>query len=108
MEPRHGATVGSYGVAFFSERGTAVQQITSKTRDSKPRKRPRLSAQVEGIKKVPSLDDQGLQGYLARKKQTLTLGPPYDPRYIPTVGSYEGGVSYKRGTPVEPSFAPQP
>jgi len=28
------------------------------------------------------------------------LGPPYEPRYGPTVGSYGVAVSYKRGTPV--------
>ena len=33
-------------------------------------------------------------------KHAHLLGPPYDPRYGPTVGSYEGGVSYERGTPV--------
>ena len=27
-----------------------------------------------------------LQGYLAHKKQPPSLGPPYDPRYCPTVG----------------------
>jgi hypothetical protein len=29
-----------------------------------------------------------------------TLGPPYAPKHEPTVGSYEGDVSYERGTPV--------
>ena len=28
-----------------------------------------------------------VQGYLALKKQPQPLGPPYDPRYSPTVGS---------------------
>ena len=28
------------------------------------------------------------------------LGPPEDPRHSPTIGSYEGAVSYERGTPV--------
>ena len=28
-----------------------------------------------------------VQGYLAHKKQPPPLGPPYDPRYSPTVGS---------------------
>ena len=27
------------------------------------------------------------QGHLARKKQPPPLGPPWDPRHIPTVGS---------------------
>ena len=31
--------------------------------------------------------DATLQGYLARKKQPSPLGPPYDPKYSPTVGS---------------------
>ena len=35
--------------------------------------------------------DARLQGYLAHKKQLPTLGPPYDPRHSPTVGSYGGG-----------------
>ena len=30
---------------------------------------------------------QGVQGYLAHKKRPHPLGPPYDPRYSPTVGS---------------------
>ena len=41
-----------------------------------------------------------VQGYLAHKKHPTSLGPPYDPRHSPTVGSYEGAVSYERGTPV--------
>jgi hypothetical protein len=44
-------------------------------------------------------DTQHLQGCLAHKKQTPPLGPTYDHRYSPTVGSWEGGVSYERGTP---------
>ena len=28
-----------------------------------------------------------LQGYLAHKKTPLPLGPPYDPKYSPTIGS---------------------
>ena len=42
---------------------------------------------------------QQVQGYLAHKKQPPPLGPPYDLGYSPTVGSWEGGVSYERGTP---------
>ena len=38
-----------------------------------------------------------VQGYLAHKKQPPLLGPLYDPRYSPTVGSQEEGVSYERG-----------
>ena len=34
----------------------------------------------------------GLQGYLAHEKKPTPLGPPYDPRCSPTVGSWEGGV----------------
>ena len=41
-----------------------------------------------------------LQGYLAHKKHPPSLGLPYGPRHSPTVGSYEGVVSYERGTPV--------
>ena len=41
-----------------------------------------------------------LQGYLAHEKTLTPLGPPYDPRYSPTVGSWEGGVFDWRGTPV--------
>jgi hypothetical protein len=47
-----------------------------------------------------------IQGYPAHKKQPPPLGPPYDPRYSPTGGSWEGGVSYDRGTPVLPSGGP--
>ena len=36
----------------------------------------------------------------ADEKQPPPLGPPYDPRYSPIVGSQEGGVSYERGAPV--------
>ena len=42
----------------------------------------------------------GLQGHLAHEKTPTPLGPPYDPRYGPTVGSWEGGVADGRGTPV--------
>ena len=41
-----------------------------------------------------------VQGYLARKKTPIPLGPPQDPRLGPTVGSYCLAVSYKRGTPL--------
>ena len=41
-----------------------------------------------------------VHGCLAHKKQPLPLGPPYDPRYSPTVGFQEGCVSYARGTPL--------
>ena len=40
------------------------------------------------------------QGYLAHEKVPSPLGPPLDPRYSPTAGSQEGGVSYARSTPV--------
>ena len=40
-----------------------------------------------------------LQGYLAHKKQPPPLGPPWDPRYSPHVGTSEGAVSYEQGTP---------
>ena len=51
---------------------------------------------------VPHSIDSGLrvQGYLAHKKQPPLLGPPWDPRYSPTVGSWWIAVSYERGTPV--------
>ena len=35
----------------------------------------------------------GLQGYLANKKTPTSLGPPYDPRHRPTVGSKGGAFS---------------
>ena len=40
-----------------------------------------------------------LQGYLAHKKHTPSLGPPYGPGHNPTAVSYDGVVSYERGTP---------
>ena len=42
-----------------------------------------------------------VQGYLAHKKPPFPLGPPYEPRHGPTVGSYGVAVSYERGTPVQ-------
>ena len=36
---------------------------------------------------VASPRPDSMQGYLAHKKQPPPLGPPYDPRYSPTVGS---------------------
>jgi len=48
----------------------------------------------------PQPSRQRLQGYLAHEKQPPPLGPPKDLRYSPTVGSWEGVVSYERGTPV--------
>ena len=41
-----------------------------------------------------------LRGYLTYKKTHPPLGPPYEPRHGPSVGSYGVAVSYKRGTPV--------
>ena len=41
-----------------------------------------------------------LQGHLAHKTPPPPLGPPWEPRHGPTVGSYGVGVSYERGTPV--------
>ena len=43
-------------------------------------------------KTAPARD---LQGNLAHARQPPPLGPPYDPRYSPTVGSREGSVSYE-------------
>jgi len=40
-----------------------------------------------------------LQGYLTHKKLRIPLGLPYVPRQSPTVGSWEGALSYERGTP---------
>ena len=40
------------------------------------------------------------QGYLAHKKLQTPLGPLYDPRHSPTVGSWEEAASVERGTPV--------
>ena len=42
----------------------------------------------------------GYRGTSLIKNQPHTLGPPYNPRYNPTVGSWWEGVSYERGTPV--------
>ena len=42
----------------------------------------------------------GVQAYLAHKKGGKKLGSPQVPKHEATVGSYEGGVSYERGTPV--------
>jgi len=52
-----------------------------------------------GLFSAPRLADS-LQGYLAHKKTPTPLGPPYDPRHRPTVGSSGGAFSYERGTPV--------
>jgi hypothetical protein len=41
-----------------------------------------------------------LQGYLTHKKPPPHLGPPQGPKHRPYVGSWEGTVFYKRGTPV--------
>ena len=43
---------------------------------------------------------RAVQGYLAHKKPPSPLGPPYEPKHGPTVGSYGVAVSYERGTPV--------
>ena len=37
-----------------------------------------------------------LQGYLAHKTQPFPLETPKDPKYSPTVGSLEGGISFER------------
>ena len=45
-----------------------------------------------------------VQGHLARKKLPPPLGPQYDPRHVPTVGSYGVAVSCERGTHVTGGF----
>ena len=45
-----------------------------------------------------------MQVYLAHKKDPPPTGPPYDPRYTPTAGSYGGAVSYERGTSVRATW----
>ena len=57
-------------------------------------------AQQRGVEVGTERRAHHVPGYLAHKKQPPPLGPPYDPMYSPTAGSYEGGVSYERGTPV--------
>ena len=52
----------------------------------------------------PPLDDymalgRGLQGYLAHMKTHPPLGPPYVPRYSPSVGSKAVAFIYERCTP---------
>ena len=44
---------------------------------------------------------QALQGYLAHKKPPPPLGPPWETRHGPTVGSNGVAFSYQRGTPVQ-------
>jgi len=39
-----------------------------------------------------------LQGYLAHRKTPTPLGPPLDPRHMPTIGSLGCAFSYERGT----------
>ena len=40
----------------------------------------------------------GLQEYLAHKKQPPLLGPPEGPRHGTNVGSWVGAFAYERGT----------
>ena len=47
------------------------------------------------------LVDRAPQQVLAHKKLPTPPGRPYGSRHRATVGSWEGGVSYERGTPVE-------
>ena len=46
-----------------------------------------------------------LQGYLAHKKQPHPLGPPYDPRYSPTVGSQVWEEVLVSEVPLQRSFS---
>ena len=61
-----------------------------------PRRAP-STWQVDGARRDPGdpctarYTPTRLQGYLAHKKQSPPLGPPYRPRLSPTVGSKEGG-----------------
>ena len=48
----------------------------------------------------PSPRVRRLHGFFAHKKPPHPLGPQWEPRHGPTVGSYGVAVSYKRGTPV--------
>ena len=47
----------------------------------------------------PDRDARTYRGTLLGRNSP-PLGAPQDPRYSPTVGSWEGGVSYGRGIPV--------
>ena len=63
-EPRHGPTVGSYGVAVSYEQGThaGCRAATNQRSDlEKP--------EDAGVRNDSSLAVQTLQGYLAHKKQ---------------------------------------
>ena len=52
--------------------------------------------------------DPHLQGYLARMKPPIPLGPSSEPRHGPTVGSCGVAVSYEQGTPLDPAFTQPP
>ena len=49
---------------------------------------------IEGVREISSTVH--VQGHLAHKKTPIPLGPPWDPRNRPTVGSQGGAFSYVR------------
>ena len=62
-----------------------------------------LQERANGSKNEHGITLEGpfvVQGYLAHKKPLPRLGPPNEPRHVPTVGSYGMAISHKRGTPV--------
>ena len=90
---RHPRRAKREQLAGFQEQLTCVKELTNGSSQSHNLALTALC--------VPKLSDTGnIQGYLAHKKQPAPLGPPQFPRYSPTVGSWEGGGSYKQGTPV--------
>jgi len=86
--------------------GTPTQRHISRIlvyADERREGRTRTFLEREG-RTIPGLLDRkvhhAVQGYLAHTKPPPPLGPPEGPRHRPTVGSYGGGGSYERGTPV--------
>jgi hypothetical protein len=93
--------LGGGGLFLMSDRETVER--TRHMRDSQDQ----ILALAFGGKSfwvVPSRSFPGLtlfvQGHLAHKKTPTPLGPPYDPRHWPTVGSQGAVSSCERGAPV--------
>ena len=83
------------GGAFFDGRGTPLQQAHSPTQVP-----PSGNSFSAHIMHVPYKGTS-----LIRKCRTL--GPSYDLKRSPTVGSWEEAASYERGTPIPACFTQQ-
>ena len=104
----HRQVLGPYGRTYAATRPLRDDRPAvlisypkpSTGRPSRPLLCPSVPPPRLGRGAPPRFIISSLQGYLAHTTAPPSLRPPYGPRHSPTTGSWEGVVSYERGTPV--------